>query len=208
MKVLITGGATWVRIDKVRILTNVFTGKTSVYLASYFARHGCKVTLLINTHCVERLPKDIKVIPFRYFDDLKRMLIKELKHNKYNAIIHTAAVSDYLFPHPLRNKIPSGKSKLTMELVTAPKLTNIIYHYAKGTYLVQFKLEALKSKLINKAKTSLLNNKFDAVVANSLSDLENKYQAILIDKRGTKKKIHSKKELAKILLSMAKLTQS
>ena len=204
MKVLITGGATWIKIDKVRILTNVFTGKTSVYLASYFARKNCDVTLLLNTHCIDRLPKKIKIIPFRYFEELRKILIEELKRNKYDIIVHTAAVSDYLFKHSFKGKIPSGKSRFEIKLTVAPKLTSVIRHYAKGAYLVQFKLEASENSLISKARKSLIKNKFDAVVANSLDDLENKYQSFLIDKRGTKKKIRSKKELAKILLDTAK----
>ena len=36
MKVLITGGATWIKIDVVRIITNIFTGKTALFLAKEF----------------------------------------------------------------------------------------------------------------------------------------------------------------------------
>jgi len=205
MKVLITGGATWVKIDKVRILTNVFTGKTSVYLASYFARNKCKVTLLLNTHCIYKLPKGIKTVPFRYFGDLKILLTKELKQNKYNLVIHTAAVSDYLFKRPFRGKIPSGKDKIKMELAPAPKLTNTIRHYAKNAYLIQFKLENSKSKLISRAKKSLAKNKFDAVVANALNDLSNNYRAYIINRKGVIKKVYSRRDLAKALLDTAQL---
>jgi len=200
MKVLITGGATWVKIDRVRILTNVFTGKTSVYLASYFKRRNCKVTLLLNTHCINKLPQGIKIIPFRYFQDLRKMLIKELKQNQYDIIIHTAAVSDYLFKHPLKGKLPSGRGKLTIKLSAAPKLTHIIRRYAKGAYLVQFKLESSGNALISRAKKSLNKNKFDLVVANALNDLENNYHASIINKKGIVKEISSKRELAKTLL--------
>jgi len=204
MKVLITGGATWIKIDKVRILTNVFTGKTSVYLASYFARKNCDVTLLLNTHCIDRLPKKIKIIPFRYFEELRKILIEELKRNKYDIIVHTAAVSDYLFKHSFKGKIPSGRSRFEIKLTVAPKLTSIIRHYAKGAYLVQFKLETSKGTLITRAKESMFRNKFDAVVANSLNDLRNKYSAFIVDKEGTIKKISSKRELAKVLLNITK----
>ena len=203
MRILITGGATWVKIDKVRILTNIFTGRTSVYLASYFVRNNHEVTLLLNTHCIERMPGNIKIVPFRYFEDLKRMLIRELKQNKYDIVIHTAAVSDYLCKHYFRGKIPSGKGEISIKLSSAPKLTDTIRRYAKGAYLVQFKLETSKEELISRARRSLLKNKFDAVVANSLGGLENGYQAFIIDKKGTKRKISSKRNLARTLLELA-----
>ena len=48
MKVLITGGPTWVKIDEVRIITNIFTGRTALFLAKEFKRRKYDVTLIIN----------------------------------------------------------------------------------------------------------------------------------------------------------------
>ena len=46
-KILITAGPTWVRLDDVRVITNVFTGKSGVALAESLARKGHTVTLLL-----------------------------------------------------------------------------------------------------------------------------------------------------------------
>jgi len=39
MKILISGGSSWVKIDSIRVITNIFTGKTAYYLAKRFSKH-------------------------------------------------------------------------------------------------------------------------------------------------------------------------
>ena len=64
-KILITGGPSWVKLDAIRIITNVFTGSTSVLLAREFAKEGHQVTLLVNPQRAEGLRKlkGVNVIP-------------------------------------------------------------------------------------------------------------------------------------------------
>ena len=94
MKVLITSGSTWIKIDDIRIITNRFTGKTGLFLARKIHEAGHTVTLLTNPHCLN-IKKGKSVILYRYFDEFENQVVKLLKHNKYDAIIHMAAVSDY-----------------------------------------------------------------------------------------------------------------
>jgi len=201
MKILITAGSTWVKIDDVRILTNIFTGKTGIYLAEKFSQLGYPVTLLLNPHCIERkIARGIKVIPFKYYDDLSRELTKELKKNKYDVIIHSAAVSDYKLKEAFDGKIPSGRKKLVLKLIPTAKIIKTIRKLAKGTLLIQFKLQvnpALSTTkkffdarkggvkrrgLIEKAYQSLRENKSDLVVANIYEDLKKGYKAFIINK--------------------------
>ena len=44
-RVLITAGPTWVKIDKVRVISNTASGKTGLLFADAFKRLGSKVTL-------------------------------------------------------------------------------------------------------------------------------------------------------------------
>ena len=67
IRVLVTAGATWVKVDEVRILTNRFTGKTGLSLAEGLKKKGYRVTLLANPHCLNGI-KDIKLISYRYFE--------------------------------------------------------------------------------------------------------------------------------------------
>lgn len=200
-KVLITGGPTWVKIDDLRIITNVFTGRTALFLAKKFKKKNFDVTLIINSHCIKNeLPKNVKVVPFRYFEGLKTKIEKELKKDRYDLIIHSAAVSDYKLKKVFKGKVPSQQQEWTLELVPAPKLIKLIRKLARDSYLVQFKLEIKKDGLINKAFKSLKDNKADLVVANALEDLKLNYKAFIIDKNKNITAVSSKREFFSYLL--------
>jgi len=206
MKILITGGPTWVKIDEVRIITNIFTGKTALFLAKYFKKRGCKVTLVLNTQSIPKLPVNIRVIPFKYYQDLKNRLETELKKVKYNAIIHSAAISDYKLTKVFKGKISSEKRGLILKLVPTLKLIKMIRRLAKESFVVQFKLEINQSQLVDKAYHSLKKNSTDLVVANSLIDLKLGYRAFIIDRNKNIKEVNSKKSLAANLFNHIKST--
>lgn len=198
MKILITAGATWIKIDAIRILTSIFTGKTGLYLAKEFSKKGHSVTLIINPHCLDKI-RGLRVIPFKYFEDFKKRLVKELKKNRYEAIIHSAAVSDYELKKAFSGKISSGKKELTLQLVPTEKIIKLIRKLAPRSCLIQFKLETNKKGLIKKAYRSLKENRSDFVVANALEDLRLGYRASLIDKNRRVTPIASRKALCGVL---------
>jgi len=77
--VLITAGPTWVAIDSVRVISNTATGETGTLLAERFAQQGAKVTLLLGPVSNCCLNKKIRVINFKFFDELRDKLIRELE---------------------------------------------------------------------------------------------------------------------------------
>ena len=180
MRVLITAGSTWVKVDDVRILTNHFTGKTGLYLAKGLKRKGHSVTLLINPHCVGKV-KGLKVIPYQYFEEFKWEVAKAIKKQRYDAIIHNAAVSDYKLKKPLKGKIPSGRPR-SLKLVPTEKIIKRIRAKAPNSLLIQFKLEPKQRGIINKAYKSLRENRSDFVVANALEDMQTGYKGFLINR--------------------------
>lgn len=196
-KILITAGATWVKVDAVRILTNRFTGRSGLYLARALKKKGHQITLIANSHCLGKTI-GITLLDYRYFKEFKGQVTKALSKKKYDAIIHMAAVSDYRLTAPAKGKIVSGKRSLTLELVPAEKIIKTIRLLAKESLLIQFKLEAKRRAIIQKAYQSLKKNKSDFVVANALEDLDN-YRAWLIDRRKKVTELESKKALADTL---------
>ncbi|MFO8052495.1 MAG: phosphopantothenoylcysteine decarboxylase [Candidatus Omnitrophota bacterium] len=194
MRILVTAGSTWAKVDKVRILTNRFTGGTGLYLANKLVKKGHKVTLVINPHSVGKVA-GINSVYFHYFDQFKKKITDLLKSNKFDAVIHAAAVNDYLPKIKKRGKIPSGKKDLNIFLVPAPKIIKTIRRLAKDSVLIQFKLEVKKRGIIDKAYHSLKENGSDYVVANALEDLKTGYKAILIDRNKNLTKINSKSTL-------------
>ena len=198
MKILITAGASWIKVDDVRVFTNRFTGKTGLYLAKELKEKGHSITLLINPHCLGKVD-GFKVIYYKYFDEFKKTIIKLLKKKKYDLIIHSAALSDYRLGKAYSGKISSKKKSIRLELIPTEKLIKKIRALAKESLLVQFKLEPKRRGIINKAYKSLRENKSDFVVANALSDLEKGYKAFLIDKNKKVTNIKSKKDLSTAL---------
>lgn len=101
MKILITAGNTQTPIDEVRVITNVFSGRTGGQIALAAIQRGHVVTLL--TSHPETVPAAdptpagpaVEVVPYRTFDDLHRLLEQRITGGNYDAIIHCAAVSDY-----------------------------------------------------------------------------------------------------------------
>jgi phosphopantothenate---cysteine ligase (CTP) len=103
MNVLVTAGNTQTPIDKVRCITNIFTGRTGARIALAGHRRGHRVTLLTShPEAVRDLAPAFApdagawaVKPYRTFDDLRDAMESELTGGGYDVLIHAAAVSDY-----------------------------------------------------------------------------------------------------------------
>jgi phosphopantothenoylcysteine synthetase/decarboxylase len=98
MNILVTAGNTLTLIDKVRGITNIFTGRTGAFLALEAHRRGHRVTLLTShPEAVETPPADDRwaLRRFRTFEDLHQRLQELILAGGFDAIVHCAAVSDY-----------------------------------------------------------------------------------------------------------------
>jgi phosphopantothenoylcysteine synthetase/decarboxylase len=102
MNILVTAGNTIVPIDRVRCITNVFTGRTGTTIALHCRQRGHRVTLLSShPELVAMLGGDMNsregwaVEPYRTFADLRERLALSLRSGLFDVLIHCAAVSDY-----------------------------------------------------------------------------------------------------------------
>jgi phosphopantothenoylcysteine synthetase/decarboxylase len=172
MRILVTAGNTQAPIDKVRCITNIFTGRTGAAIALQAQERGHAVTLLTShPETVGRsLPNRPDCRTFRTFDELQTLLADLVPKGGFEAVVHSAAVSDYLAagvfspsehthfradgswisagaaPPMLTDraagKIKSDEPELWIRLVRAPKLIDRM----RGDWnfrgiLVKFKLE-------------------------------------------------------------------
>jgi phosphopantothenate---cysteine ligase (CTP) len=104
MNLLVTAGNTQVYIDKVRCLTNIFTGRTGAAIALEAYRRGHTVTLFTShPDTVEKLKTESapaqdrwRMFQYQTLADLDRLMQVELTKSKYDVVVHCAAVSDYL----------------------------------------------------------------------------------------------------------------
>lgn len=204
MNLLITAGNTQAPIDSVRCITNIFTGRTGASLALCALDRGHRVTLLtshpeaVHSLCSTPLPPE-RWCQHRYrtFADLQESMANALQGGSFDALIHCAAVSDYLAagvfspavgtafstttaqwsgkPPALTDraaaKVKSDEPELWLRLVRAPKLIDKVRREwgFKGV-VVKFKLEVGVSdeQLLDVAERSRLHSAADLMVANTL----------------------------------------
>jgi len=180
-RILITAGSTWVPIDNVRVISNIATGETGVLLAQNLQRQGAKVTLLLGpaqSYCINN---KIRLIRFKFFDELSDIIEREVKSKKYDIIIHSAAVSDYKPKKSYTYKVNSGLKSWRLNLVPTPKIIDSIKKFNRVLLLVGFKFEpkATKSILIKKTRELIRRAHLDLAVANTID--KNQYKAYIIN---------------------------
>ena len=203
MKLLVTAGNTQVPIDRVRCITNRFTGKTGALIALEAYHRDHAVTLLTSNPAAVSGLKSVpegprwSVYPFQTFEELQREMGAAVKSDSFDAVVHSAAVSDFLLEgiFGLRDdtrfdlqtgswtgsapsladrsaaKIKSNEPELWLRLVRAPKLVDCVrsdWHF-QGI-LVKFKLEvgASETQLLEIAEASRKQSQADIMVANTL----------------------------------------
>lgn len=179
-RILITAGPTWVSIDAVRVISNTASARTGILLAGMLEQLGAKVTLLLGPAPACSVNKTIKVIRFYFFDQLKDLICAQLKGGGYDAVIHSAAVSDYRPKRRIGKKIASGIRNLRLDLCPTEKIIEHIKKYDPSVYLVGFKFRTGVSgpALLREAAALARRSRADIVVANTAAG--NKYRAYIV----------------------------
>lgn len=96
MKILITAGGTSEKIDEVRKITNMATGRLGALIADEFVKKANgDITYICSENAI--IPSDTatKTIRIGTVNELLDTLTTLLAQNKYTAVIHAMAVSDY-----------------------------------------------------------------------------------------------------------------
>jgi len=208
-KILITAGPTWVPIDKLRVITNIFKGTLGLVIAQKAQSMGAKVVVLLGPSPIQlsKKNKNLKIINFKFFDELLKLMKEEISSKKYDAVIHSAAVADYTPVKIYDGKIKSTKKRLVIVLKPTMKIVNLIRDWDPSIFLVKFKLEIglSKKELIDVAYKSMIFSKADLVVANNLDHMVgNKYIGFIVDKNKMVKGFNQKEKLASALIKIIK----
>jgi phosphopantothenoylcysteine decarboxylase/phosphopantothenate--cysteine ligase len=217
MKVLITSGGTREKIVGVRSITNFSTGKTGAAIADYFIEKKADVTLL---HAKDaRLPNKNRLerIEFVSFEDLDSQIHKLLSENYFDAIIHAAAVGDFLIDFitidgksvsPANAKINSeDTSNLCIHLKPSHKIISRLKGYSinKNIILIGFKLTNTKDiKARAKARKKLwADSPIDLLVYNDLTEISSeRHPTTIYRKSGILKENRNLTELADNLFKL------
>ncbi|MFH1457757.1 MAG: phosphopantothenoylcysteine decarboxylase [Candidatus Omnitrophota bacterium] len=194
-RILITAGPTWVPIDSVRVISNRATGKTGILLARKLQRLGAEVNLLLGPVEFNVVHDKIRVLRFRFFDELCDRIKEELKKRHFDYVFHAAAVSDYRPQGRYRKKVKSGLCRWQLELVPTSKIIKSIKRLDRDIFLVGFKFlpQASKAHLIQQARMLMKESDCDCVVANTL--VSNDYRAWIVKEEDVSGGYHSRSEL-------------
>lgn len=185
MNVLVTAGNTQTPIDRVRCITNIFSGRTGARVAAEAAARGHAVTLLTSHPEVLDGGSGVRVHPYRTFDNLEALMAEEIASGGYDVVVHAAAVSDYHvagvfgrgeggFEDMSAGKVKSHHPELWLRLVPAPKLIDKVRTaWAFAGILVKFKLEVGVSdeELLDVAERSRVHSGADLMCANTLEGM-------------------------------------
>jgi len=214
-KILVTAGPVWVPIDRIRVISNIFRGSLGLLVAKEAVKKGAKATLLLgpgNLSLLKRTPKGLKIIHFRFFNELFDLMKREISSREYDAVVHSAAVSDYLPASFYPGKIRSGKREILIRLKPTIKIINQVKKWDPDVFLVKFKLEVGKNKkeLLKKGKEALEESSADLLVANDLKDIRgNRHRAFILDKKGGVIVCQTKQDIARsILLRLSQMLNS
>ncbi len=103
MNILVTAGNTQTPLDRVRCITNIFSGRTGAQIAARAFDRGHSVVLLTShPEVLDSIPAnrtrtapEWRVRTYRTFDDLDGAMNEEISGKRVEVVIHAAAVSDY-----------------------------------------------------------------------------------------------------------------
>ncbi|MBA4062138.1 MAG: bifunctional phosphopantothenoylcysteine decarboxylase/phosphopantothenate synthase [Isosphaera sp.] len=194
MNVLVTAGNTQTPVDRVRCITNVFSGRTGARVAAAFFDRGHAVTLLTSHPDVvddtpAARPREApgwRVRPYRTFADLDALMAEEVRGGGFDAVVHAAAVSDYhvagvftraadgSFADAAAGKVKGSHPELWLRLTPAPKLVDKVRgEWGFGGVLVKFKLEVgvTDAELLDVAERSRVHSGADLMCANTLDGM-------------------------------------
>lgn len=179
LRVLLTGGGTSEPVDGVRVLTNRSSGRTAALLAEHLERCGHDVVYLRARNAARPVPPCTEET-FETFSDLEAALKRRLGSERYDAVIHAAAVGDFRVEHlspdggvqtVLRGKIDSQTPPL-LRLCSQPKLVDQLRGFsASPLQVVAFKLTTGATLAAAEAEVAELQRRSgaDLVVHNDLA---------------------------------------
>ncbi len=193
MNVLITAGPTAVRIDDVRVITNLSSGRLARALFDEFKKRPAEVELWISEMVCWEGGGEVK--RFLFYDDLKALI--RGSNQRFDWVVHCAAVSDF-GAEPIEGKIASDRDWV-LRLVRLEKLWPYLLNLTDN--LVLFKLEPSLSQAEEEGRALLgKDERIRVVVANT--GLREGYKAKILTREGELGPFLSRDELSQELVSV------
>lgn len=199
-KILITSGGTREYIDDIRVVTNISSGALGAKIAESFYAAGCQVFFVHAKHSVQPIVMEgisdssrIASFPVISAQDLHDTMKTLLTAFKIDAVIHSAAVSDFTFKHRGAVKLSSSSTKDFIEymrqtITKTPKIISKVKKWSPKSVLVGFKFTVDKGEDELAQIAAKMGNKAgcDFVIANDKERMKEarNHLAIFVDYYG------------------------
>ena len=161
-KILVTAGGTREHIDPVRFIGNKSSGKMGIAVADAALSMGAEVILITTTPC----DRSYQVIEVETAEEMQEVV--ESEFDSADALIMSAAVSDFRPIVAAKQKIKKKNEDFTIELTRNPDILEILGR-TKKDYQVIVGFSAESEDLEKNAKEKLLKKKIDMIVANDIT---------------------------------------
>ena len=171
MKILVTAGPTLEYIDPVRIITNKSSGLMGIEVTREALLRGAEVTLIYGMGTATS-PTEARTVRVETTKEMHEAVVSELKSQKYDVVIATAAAADWKPKKRYNYKVSTRKtSTLNVKLEATPKIIDVVKKICPEAFLVPFKAEYNVSdkELIKNAYERLKKGKADLIVANDVA---------------------------------------
>ncbi len=180
-RVLITAGPTLEKIDPVRALTNLSSGKMGYAVAQAAIEAGASVTLISGPTCLP-LPAAARLIAVESAADMLDAVNRQIA--LCDIFISVAAVADY---RPLQahiNKLKKTEAPLTLELVPTVDILAQVSHRPNPPFCVGFAAETERLPELGEAKR--LRKRLPLLVVNRAQDAlgSDDNEVLLLDDHG------------------------
>ena len=190
LKVLITAGGTIEKIDDVRYLTNISSGKQALEIVKAFC--DCDVTLIKARVDVE-FPSWCNIVSVNSANEMLELVQNQIQLG-YDVFISAAAVADFSF------KKREGKIKKSeiqnLELILNPDILQIVANsHNRPKCVIGFAAES--ENLKKNAREKLIKKKCDFMVGNELVFGEDKTRGMILSQNTEEDFNCSKQELSK-----------
>jgi phosphopantothenoylcysteine decarboxylase/phosphopantothenate--cysteine ligase len=200
--ILVTASRTEEPVDAVRFLSNRSSGKMGYAIAEEASGRGAEVTLISGPSYLIPSPK-INLVKVRTAQEMYKAVKKSF--GKSDALIMTAAVSDYTPQKVLSGKMKKEEAGLNLKLKPTPDILKEMGKRKGEKVLVGFAVETEDE--IKNAKSKLKEKNLDLVVVNNPKLQGAGFEvdtnvATIIDKKGKIKHLPlmSKRELAEKII--------
>ncbi len=167
-KVLITAGPTYEKIDLVRFIGNYSSGKMGFALAKVALDLGAEVVLITGPTSQKISHPNLKRIDISSAQEMLSSV--KLFYNKVDIVFASAAVSDFKPVKTFNRKIKKEEEFSIVNLEQTVDILDFMGKNKNKQLLIGFALESENE--IKNAKFKLKSKNLDAIVLNSLKDID------------------------------------